>query len=107
MHTIYLLKNELHVPFYVGRMQNVRNRLYQHKQTFGKSTTITEIITTDNKLHAMELESIYINIYLKRGYKLVNKHNSTYFKNQMKILVKIIESKRKYTKKSKRKTNKK
>ena len=71
MYIYILTKNE--IPFYVGKTSNIKGRLKTHQKKYGENISINIIDDCDYE-DSKDLEFYYIDIYLKKGYILENKH---------------------------------
>lgn len=92
MYIYKLTKNE--IPFYIGRTGNLKSRLLDHKKNYGNNIKMIEIDNCDY-LDSVDLESYYINQYLKDGYILKNKHINTTSKIKQKKILKYIDEQNK------------
>lgn len=73
MISIYILERN-NIPFYVGKTNNLKNRLANHKKKFGKEIQIIEL----DKVPMHEWlfwENHYISLIKSWGFNLLNKNN--------------------------------
>jgi hypothetical protein len=71
---IYYLCKEDGVPFYVGKSNNINQRRYNHKYTYGSNVKL-EILDVINIREWKFWEKYYISLFKSWGFKLENKNN--------------------------------
>lgn len=71
---IYYLCKEDGIPFYVGKSNNVTQRKYNHKRTYG-SNVILEVLDEVNIKEWRFWETHYISLFRSWGFKLTNQNN--------------------------------
>jgi hypothetical protein len=71
---IYYLCKEDRIPFYVGKSNNVNQRKYNHKRTYGSNTSL-EILDEVNIEDWRFWETYYISLFKSWGFKLTNQNN--------------------------------
>jgi hypothetical protein len=70
---IYFLHNDDNIPFYIGKTNNIKDRINNHKRTFGKKT-ILEIIDVVDIKEWKFWEKYWISQFKMWGFILLNKN---------------------------------
>lgn len=71
---IYYLCKEDGIPFYVGKSNDINQRRYSHRRTYGFNTSL-EILDEVNIDNWRFWEAHYISLFRSWGFKLTNQNN--------------------------------